>query len=179
MLLSSGANFTIKTSCKNSGTPEPATSPVISHFPHPPNFRGHNSEKCGTEPELFNDFRQERMRVNIAMLRRPKAGWDVVWDTSGTGWGIFQHPPREASGIKRNSTEQKHLVQRLRDYRVIRRCTTYHTIPNTSPMMPIIHELIVRNPISPIQETAPITGTSAGYCRYSEGNLNAAMFAIK
>ena len=94
-----------KNSCENSGTPEPATSLVIPHFPHPPNFRGHNSEKCGTGPELFNDFRRELMRANIAMLRRPKAGWDVVWDAAGTGHGKFQHPPREASGIKRNSTE--------------------------------------------------------------------------
>jgi hypothetical protein len=47
------------------------------------------------------------MRANIAMLRRPEAGWDVVWDAAGTGHGKFQHPPREASGIKRNSTEQK------------------------------------------------------------------------
>ena len=23
------------------------------------------------------------MRSNIAMLRRPKAGWDVVWDAGG------------------------------------------------------------------------------------------------
>ena len=106
MLLSSGAIFTVKNPCENSGTPEPATSPVIPHFPHPPNFRGHNSEKCGTGPELFNDFRREQMRSNIAMLRRPKAGWDVVWDAAGTGRGIFQHPPREASGIKRNSIEQ-------------------------------------------------------------------------
>jgi len=106
MLLSSGAIFTVKNPCENSGTPEPATSPVIPHFPHPPNFRGHNSEKCGTGLELFNDFRWERMRSNIEMLRRPKAGWDVVWDAAGTGRGIFQHPPREASGIKRNSTEQ-------------------------------------------------------------------------
>jgi len=39
------------------------------------------------------------------MLRRLKAGWDVVWDAAGTGREIFQHPPREASGIKRNSKE--------------------------------------------------------------------------
>jgi len=107
MLLSSGLFFPSKNPCENSGTPEPATSPVIPHFPHPPNFRGHNSEKCGTGLELFNDFRRERMRSNIAMLRRPKAGWDVVWDAAGTGRGIFQYPPREASGIKRNSTAEK------------------------------------------------------------------------
>gem|GEM_PF-2515574 len=81
-------------------------SPVVPYFPSPPNFRGHYSEKCGTGPELFNGFRRERMRSNIAMLRRPKAGWDVVRDAAGTGRGIFQHTPRESSGIKRDSTEQ-------------------------------------------------------------------------
>jgi hypothetical protein len=78
------AIFPVKNPCENSGTPEPATSPVIHHFLHPPNFRGHNSEKCGTGPELFNDFSRERMRSNIAMVRRPKAGGDVVWDAAGT-----------------------------------------------------------------------------------------------
>jgi hypothetical protein len=76
-----------KNSGENSETPEPATSPVIPHFPHPPNFRGHNSEKCGTEMKLFNNFRRERIGSNIAMLRRPKAGWDVVWDAAGIGRG--------------------------------------------------------------------------------------------
>src|SRR4030042_291489 len=96
MLLSSGAIFLpSKKPCENSGTPEPATSEVIPHFPHPPNFRGHNSEKCGTGPELFNDFRRERMRSDIAMLRRPKAGGDVVWDAAGTGrGGILASSPK-------------------------------------------------------------------------------------
>jgi len=35
----------------NSGTSEYATSPVVPLFPWPPDSRGHNSEKCGTEPE--------------------------------------------------------------------------------------------------------------------------------
>jgi hypothetical protein len=51
-------------------------------FSHPPNFRGHNSEKCGTGPELLNDHRWERMRLYIVMLRRPKAGGDVVCDVA-------------------------------------------------------------------------------------------------
>jgi hypothetical protein len=75
-------------------------SPVIPHFPHPPNFRGHNSEKRGTGLELFNDFRKERMRSNIAMLRRPKGGWGVIWDAAGTGHGIIPASSRESSGIK-------------------------------------------------------------------------------
>ncbi len=49
-------------------------------IPRLPNFRGHYSEKCGTGLELLNDARRERMRSNIAMLQRPKAGGDVVWD---------------------------------------------------------------------------------------------------
>jgi hypothetical protein len=61
-------------------------SPVVPYFPHPPDFRGHNSEKCGIGPELFNDFRREKMRSNIAMLRRPKGGGNVIWDAAGTGW---------------------------------------------------------------------------------------------
>jgi len=86
--------------------PEPAMSPVVPLFPHPPNFRGHNLEKCGTGPELFIDFRRERMRSYLAELQQSKAGWGVVWEVAGTGRGIFQPPPREASGIKRNSPEQ-------------------------------------------------------------------------
>jgi len=40
-----------KNPCRNSGTSEPAMSPVVPQFPRSPNFRGHNSEKCGTGPE--------------------------------------------------------------------------------------------------------------------------------
>ena len=58
-------------------------SPVVPYFPHPPDFRGHNSEKCGIGPELFNDFRREKMRSNIAMLRRPKGGGEC---NLGRGW---------------------------------------------------------------------------------------------
>jgi len=34
--------------CGNSGTPEPEKGPVVPLFPLPPDFRGHNPEKCGT-----------------------------------------------------------------------------------------------------------------------------------
>jgi len=60
-------------------------NPVVPYFPHPPDFRGHYSEKCGTGLELLNDVRREQMRADIAMLRRPKAGGDVIWDAAGTG----------------------------------------------------------------------------------------------
>ncbi len=40
-----------ETPCGNSGTSGPATGPVIPLFPQPPDFRGHNSQKCGTGPE--------------------------------------------------------------------------------------------------------------------------------
>jgi hypothetical protein len=81
-----GLFLSSKTPFENSGTPEPATSPVIPHFPHPPILEVIIFEKYGTGPELFNDFRWVRMRSNIAMLRRPKAGWDVAWDAAGTSW---------------------------------------------------------------------------------------------
>ncbi len=83
MLSSEGAVFAVKKPYENSGTPEPVMSAVVPYFPHPRNFRGHYSEKCGTGPELPNDARRERMRSNIAVLRRPKAGGDVVWDAGG------------------------------------------------------------------------------------------------
>jgi hypothetical protein len=45
--------------------------------------------------------------------------------------------------------------------------------------MPIIQELIVRNAINPMQETAPIPGTNGEYYRYFKGSLNAAILAIR
>jgi hypothetical protein len=44
------------------------------------------------------------------MLRWPEAGGDGVWDAAGTGRGICLHLPREASGIKWNSTEHKIII---------------------------------------------------------------------
>jgi hypothetical protein len=61
-----GAVFTIKTL--------PATSRITPLFPHPSDFRGHNSGKRGTGLELLSDFRREQMRSNIAMLQKPKQG---------------------------------------------------------------------------------------------------------
>jgi len=84
-----------------------------------------------------------------------------------------------SSGVFEGDRTNKQLVTAGQDLRVNRGCMKYQTIPNASPIMPIIHELMVRNPISPRQETVPITGTSAGYCRYFDGILNAAMFAIR
>ena len=62
-------------------------SPVVPYFPHPRNFRGHYSEKCGTGPELLNDARRERMRSDIAMLRRPNAEGTWFGTREGTGKG--------------------------------------------------------------------------------------------
>jgi hypothetical protein len=92
-----GLFFTIKTL--------PATSRITPLFPHPPDFRGHNSGKRGTGLELLSDFRREQMRSNIAMLQKPKQGWDVFWDMVGTGRGIFLPPPREVLRIDRHSAE--------------------------------------------------------------------------
>jgi len=60
-------------------------NPVVPYFPRPLNFGGLYSEKCGTGLELLNDARRERMRPDIAMLRRPKAGGDVIRDADVTG----------------------------------------------------------------------------------------------
>jgi len=106
MLLSSGAIFPVKKLCENSGTPEPAASPDIPHFPQSPNFRGHNSEKCGTGAGIIQRFPTGTDEVEYSNVTKTESRMDVVWVAAGTGRGIFQHPPREASGIKRNSTEE-------------------------------------------------------------------------
>jgi len=104
MLSSEGAVFAVKKPYGNSGTPEPAMSAVLPYFPRPQNFRGHYSEKCGTGPELLIDARRERMRSDIAVLRRQKRGGDVVWDAAGTGREMSSSGTSE---ITMNSTEQK------------------------------------------------------------------------
>jgi hypothetical protein len=88
MLLSSGAIFTVKKHLVRILVHRSllrARLHLIS--PTPRILEAIILEKCGTGPELFNDFRRERMRSNIAMLRRPKAGWDGVWEAAGTGRG--------------------------------------------------------------------------------------------
>jgi len=77
-------------------------NPVVTYFPRPLNFGGLYSEKCGTGLELLNDARRERMRADIAMLRRPKAGGDEVWDAAGT---CRETSSPGTSGIMRNSAE--------------------------------------------------------------------------
>jgi hypothetical protein len=105
MLSSERAVFTVKKSYGNSGLPEHAMSLVVPYFPRPPDFRGHYSEKCGTGPELLNDARREQVRPDIARLRRPKAGGDVVWDAAVPAGRC---PHRGTSGImKKKSTEKK------------------------------------------------------------------------
>ena len=86
-------------------------SPVVPYFPRFRNFRGHYSEKCGTGPELFNDVRREQMRSDIAMLRRPKAGGDVVWDAAGTGREMFSPG---ISGKMRNYHEKPMVIHHVR-----------------------------------------------------------------
>jgi len=96
MLSSERAVFTVKKSYGNSGAPEPAINPVVPFFPRFPKFGGHYSEKCGTGQELLNDARREQMRSNIALLQRPKAGGDGVWNAAGSGRG--KCPRREVQG---------------------------------------------------------------------------------
>ncbi len=85
-------------------------SPDVPYFPNTRNFRGHYSEKCGTGPELLNDARRERMRSDIAILRRPKVGGDVVWDAMGTGREMFSP---ETTGIMRNYHEKPMIIHHV------------------------------------------------------------------
>jgi hypothetical protein len=101
MVSSDGAAFTIKNPFGNSDTSEPDTNPVVPLFPGPPEFRGHNMEKCGNGPESSDDLRRERMRSYRAMLQRPKTGKDVVWDAVSTCRGIRLPPSLERKGKRR------------------------------------------------------------------------------
>jgi hypothetical protein len=97
-----------KTPCENSCTPEPAMSPVIPHFPHPPNFRGHNFRKMRNRAGIIQRFPTGTDEVEYSNVTVTESK-DGMWfgTRAGTGRGIFQDPLREASGIKRNSTEQR------------------------------------------------------------------------
>src|SRR5665647_2972774 len=111
MLLSSGAIFTVKPPVRILVHRSLLGARLYLISPTPRILEVIILEKCGTRPELFNDYRWERMRSYIAMLQRPKSRMGMVW-RAGTGRGIFQHPPRKASGIKRNSHEN-HVYQLL------------------------------------------------------------------
>ena len=106
MLLSSGAIFTVKNPCENSGTTEAATSPVIPHFPHPPNFRGHNSEKTRNRAGIIQRFPTGTDAVEYSRVteteRRMGCG---LGGTRHRRRGIFPASSRVASWIKRNSLE--------------------------------------------------------------------------
>ena len=84
-----------KKPCGNSHTSEPAMSPVVPHIPTTRIFEVIIRKNAEPGRNNSNDRRRERMRSYIAMLRRPKAGGDVVWDAASTNRGIFLHPPRE------------------------------------------------------------------------------------
>jgi hypothetical protein len=113
----------LKKPLRDSGTSEPVTSPVVPHFLSPPYFRGHNAEKCGTGPELLNDHRREQMRSYIAMLRRPKLGWNVVRDAA-----------RPASGyaciLFRDVMEKEKFYRAVMHNSEISRKTKNHGIAN-------------------------------------------------
>jgi hypothetical protein len=107
IFLSSGAIFTVKNPCGNSGTPEPGKSPVIPHFPHPRDFRGNNSGKMRNRAGIIQRFPTGTDEVEYSDVTKAESKEGVWFGTrAGTSRRIFQHPPREASRIKRNSTEQ-------------------------------------------------------------------------
>lgn len=84
MFLSSGAVLPSKNPCEISGTPEPATSPVIPHFPHPPNFRGHNFGKMRNRAGIIQRSPTGTDEVGYSnVTKTKKVGWDVVWDAGG------------------------------------------------------------------------------------------------
>ena len=94
----SGVAFTVKNPLCKFWYTGACYEPGCTLFPPPPDFRGHNSEKCGTGPELLNDARREQMRSYLAMLQRPKAGGGMVWDAASAGSGICLHPPWKRHG---------------------------------------------------------------------------------
>jgi hypothetical protein len=98
--LSDGAAFPVKKPLWEFWYIGACYEPGCTSFLLPPDFRGHNSEKCGTGPELLNDPRRERMRSYIAMLRRLKAGGDVIGDLASIGREIFLHPPYERQELR-------------------------------------------------------------------------------
>jgi hypothetical protein len=98
MLSSDGAGFCYQNPAGNSGTSEPPTNPVVPHFPRTLDFRGHNSEKCGTGPEYTDDHRWERKRSYLAMVQRPRTGGDVVRDMAGTARGVCGPPSGDFLG---------------------------------------------------------------------------------
>jgi len=55
-------------------------------------------EQRGTGPELFKDFRWERMRSNIALLKGPKAGGMWFGTRACTRQGMFQPAARRRWG---------------------------------------------------------------------------------
>ena len=61
----------------NSGTTEPAASPVVPLFPLPPKRGGHNSQKCGTGPGKQGGFSTGINEVTCSnvWIAEVRAGW--------------------------------------------------------------------------------------------------------
>lgn len=90
--------YTIKKPCENSATSKPAPGPVVPLFPHLPDFEGHNSEKMRNWAGIIQRLPTGMNWTDMAMLQRPKADWDVVWDMAGGGRDLY--PPQEGTGNK-------------------------------------------------------------------------------
>jgi len=106
MLSSDGAAFTVEESC---GLFSRSRSYDLSHSKTPTRTLVHRSllrarlynnsrgigileamirKNAESGPENFRVLRRESGRSHLAMLLRPKAGGDVVWDTAGTERGL-------------------------------------------------------------------------------------------
>jgi hypothetical protein len=72
--------------CENSGKPEPATSPVIPHFPHPPDFRGHNFGKMRNRAGIIQRFPTGTVEAGYSSVA-------VTKSRIGCGLGRGRHRP--------------------------------------------------------------------------------------
>ena len=77
----------------NSGTTEPAASPVVPLFPHPRYFRGHNSEKCGTGTGITGRSLTGTNKVIYSRVTKAEIRWGCGLGHGDTGRGICLHPP--------------------------------------------------------------------------------------
>src|SRR5665647_2426064 len=112
MLLSSGAIFTVKPPVRILVHRSLLGARLYLISPPPRILEVIILEKCGTRPELFNDYRWERMRSYIAMLQRPKSRMGMVWDAGGHRPGDI--PASSPKGVRhKEESHENHVYQLL------------------------------------------------------------------
>jgi hypothetical protein len=92
---------------KNSGTSEPATSPVVQQFPRHRNFRGNDSEKRGIRAGKFQGSTAGIGEVTFSDVTAAESGRGCGLGRGGHRTGDMDASSPGTPGIKRNSTEQK------------------------------------------------------------------------